>query len=259
MNSCIYAGHVGHYRYQPVVNRFRYSLFMMYLDLAELEQLFHGRALWSVGRPNLAWFRRRDYLGDPNLPLDTEVRNLVQARLGDRPGGPIQMLTHLRYFGHNFNPVTLYYVFDPAGEKVAAIVANITNTPWGERHSYVLDARQCVDAGKEMRFQFAKSFHVSPFLDMDMQYDWRFSEPGDALRVQMINLRQEAKLFVASLDLKRRELNGGNLARVLVSYPPITLKAVAGIYWQALRLWIKGATFYPHPAKREKSLRQEMH
>ena len=250
MKSCIYTGYVGHYRYQPITNRFRYSLFMMYLDLAELQSLFQGRALWSVGRPNLAWFRRRDYLGDPSLPLDTAVRDLVQERVGNRPEGPIRMLTHLRYFGHNFNPVTFYYVFDPDVKNVATIVANITNTPWGERYSYVLDARQGVDAGKEKRFQFAKSFHVSPFLDMDMEYDWRFSEPGDVLRVHMINLRQGTRLFVASLDLKRRELDSGNLARMLLCYPPITLKAVAGIYWQALRLWIKGATFYPHPAKR---------
>jgi DUF1365 family protein len=249
MNSCIYTGHVGHYRYRPVANRFRYSLFMMYLDLAELEHLFQGRALWSVGRPNLAWFRRRDYLGDPSLPLDAAVRNLVQERLGDRPGGPIRMLTHLRYFGHNFNPVTFYYVFDPTGERMATIVANITNTPWGERHSYVLDAGENAGTGQEKRFQFAKSFHVSPFLNMDMDYDWRFSEPGDVLHVQMINLRQGTRLFVASLDLKRRELDGGNLARMLLCYPSSALKAVTGNYWQALRLWIKGATFYPHPAK----------
>ena len=88
MNSCIYTGHVGHYRYQPVAHRFRYSLFMMYLDLAELEHLFQGRALWSVGRPNLAWFRRRDYLGDPSLPLDTAVRDLVQERSGTGPRAP---------------------------------------------------------------------------------------------------------------------------------------------------------------------------
>jgi uncharacterized protein len=250
MNSCIYTGHIGHHHYQPISHRFRYSLFMMYLDLSELEHLFKERALWSVGRPNLAWFRRRDYLGDPSLPLDTAVRNLVQERIGERPEGPIRMLTHLRYFGHNFNPVTFYYVFNPAGEKVETIVANITNTPWGERHSYVLDARENVIKGSEMHFQFAKSFHVSPFLDMDMEYDWRFSEPGDALLVHMINLRRETKLFVANLDLKRREINGSNLAGLLLSYPPITLKAIAGIYWQALRLWIKGATFYPHPAKR---------
>jgi DUF1365 family protein len=160
------------------------------------------------------------------------------------------MLTHLRYFGHIFNPVTFYYVFDSAGEKAETIVANITNTPWGERHSYVLDARDNVGTGQDKHFRFAKSFHVSPFLDMDMEYDWRFSEPGDVLRVQMINWRQGTRLFAANLDLKRRELDGGSLARMLLCYPPITLKAVAGIYWQALRLCIKGATFYPHPAKR---------
>jgi DUF1365 family protein len=146
--------------------------------------------------------------------------------------------------------VTFYYIFDRAGEKVETILANITNTPWGERHSYVLDARGNAGNGQEHCFRFPKGFHVSPFLDMDMEYDWRFSEPGDTLRVQMINFRHETKLFAANLDLKRRQLNGGNLARVLVSYPAITLKAIAGIYWQALRLWIKGATFYPHPAKR---------
>ena len=107
MTSCIYTGHVGHIRYQPVENRFRYSLFMMYLDLAELDHIFRGRTLWSVERPNIAWFRRRDYLGDPSLPLDTAVRNLVQKRLGRRPEGPVRVLTHLRYFGHNFNPVSI--------------------------------------------------------------------------------------------------------------------------------------------------------
>lgn len=253
MKSCIYTGQVGHFRYKPVENRFRYSLFMMYLDLAELDHIFQGRTLWSVERPNLAWFRRRDYLGDPSLPLDTAVRNLVQERLGRRPEGPIRVLTHLRYFGHNFNPVTIYYCFDQAGSNVQAIVAEITNTPWGERYSYVLDKKQDAGTEEEKRFRFAKAFHVSPFLDMDIEYDWRFSEPGDVLRVQMIDSREGAKLFVANLDLKRRELNGGNLARMLLSYPPMTLKAVAAIYWQALRLWIKGATFYPHPAKRETS------
>jgi len=250
MNSCVYTGHVGHSHYQPIAHRFRYSLFMMYLDLAELDHLFQGRVFWSVGRPTLAGFRRRDYLGEPSLPLDTAVRNLVQERLGVRPEGPIRMLTHLRYLGHNFNPVTFYYIFDPVEQKVVTIVANITNTPWHERYSYVLDATKNVGTREEKRYQFAKRFHVSPFLDMDMEYDWRFSEPGDKLRVQMINFRRETKLFEANLDLKRRKLNGSNLARVLVSYPPITLKAVAGIYWQALRLWVKGATFYPHPAKR---------
>jgi DUF1365 family protein len=222
---------------------------MMYLDLDELENLFEGRLFWSVGRPNIAWFRRRDYLGDPNLPLDTAVRALLKEQLGITHQGSIRMLTHLRYFGHIFNPVTFYYCYDQTGSKVEIIVANITNTPWGERHSYVLDGRQNTGTEKEKHFRFGKSFHVSPFFDMDMEYDWHFSEPGDELRVQMINLREKALLFKANLNLRRLELNGRNLARMLLAYPPITLKVVAGIYWQALKLRMKGATFYTHPAK----------
>lgn len=249
MKSCIYTGYVGHSRYEPVGNRFRYSLFMMYLDLAELDQLFRRQIFWSVGRPNIAWFRRRDYLGDPDLPLDTAVRSLVKKRLKIHPEGPIRMLTHLRYFGYNFNPVTFYYSFDRDDGKVETITADITNTPWRDRHSYVLDARERVNSTNEMNFRFSKNFHVSPFMDMDMEYDWRFSEPGSTLRVQMTNYRQNSKLFTANLDLTRLELNSQNLARILLSYPPMTFKVIAGIYWQALRLRIKGARFYAHPEK----------
>ncbi|MFB3776318.1 MAG: DUF1365 domain-containing protein [Bryobacteraceae bacterium] len=253
MNSCIYTGRVAHIRYQPVVNEFRYSLFMMYLDLAELDQVFRGRMLWSVERPNLACFLRRDYLGDANLPLDTAVRDLVQARLGQRPEGPIRLLTHLRYFGYIFNPVSFYYCFDSAGARLETIVAEITNTPWGERYSYVLGEKDNIGASEGMRFRFPKTFHVSPFIDMDVEYDWRFNQPGDVLRVHMIDSRNGTRLFAASLDLTRLELNGRNLAKMLASYPPMTLKTVAAIYWQALRLKMKGAAFYAHPAKRGES------
>jgi DUF1365 family protein len=249
MKSCIYTGHVAHYRYRPVTNGFRYALFMMYLDLAELERIFQGRAFWSAGRPNLAWFRRQDFLGDPELPLDTAVRDLLQERLGRRPPGPIRLLAHLRYFGHIFNPVAFYYIFDSSDSRVESIVANITNTPWGERFSYVLDEARNIGVEEEKHFHFAKIFHVSPFLGMDMEYDWRFSRPGEDLRVRMTNYRREEKLFTARLDLKRREMNGANLARMLISYPPITIKTISAIYWQALKLWIKGAVFYPHPEK----------
>lgn len=252
MNSCIYEGHVSHARYRPVDNRFRYSLFMMYLDLAELEEVFRGRRLWSVERPNVAWLRRKDYLGDPRQPIDEAVRDLVRERLGFRPEGPVRMLTHLRYFGHNFNPVTFYYCFDRAGREVQTIVANITNTPWGERHSYVLDAHTAAAGDGELRWRFGKIFHVSPFIDMDMQYDWRFSRPGEDLRVHMTDLHDGETYFEAELVLVRRDMTGSNLARVLRSYPPMTMKVIAAIYWQALRLWTKGAKFYTHPAKRTK-------
>lgn len=252
MKSCIYEGHVRHARYRPIENRFRYSLFMMYLDLAELDEVFQGRWFWSTKRPNVAWLRRKDYLGDAATTIEESVRDLVQERLGSRPEGPIRMLAHLRYFGHNFNPATFYYCFDRAG-RLHTIVVNITNTPWGDRHSYVLNRKESAGTAGEMRWQFAKDFHVSPFIDMDMWYDWRFIEPGPELRVHMIDLHEGETFFEAELDLVRRELSGRDLARVLLSYPPMTMKVIAAIYWQALRLWVKGANFYTHPAKRSNS------
>ena len=163
------------------------------------------------------------------------------------------MVTHLRYFGYIFNPVTFYYAFDRSETEVEAIVADITNTPWNERYAYVLDAGADVDGAGEMHFRFAKSFHVSPFMEADLEYDWRFSRPGEELHVQMVNLFQNSRVFEAILDMKRQELNGRNLASMLLSFPPITLKVIGGIYWQALRLKIKGARFYTHPKKRRKT------
>jgi DUF1365 family protein len=248
--SCIYEGYVRHRRFLPVVNRFRYRLFLMYLDLAELPTLFQGRWLWSADRVNLAYFRRRDHLGDPQVPLDRAVRDLVAETTGTRPLGPIRLLAHLRYFGYCFNPASFYYCYDPPGERVEAIVVQIHNTPWGEEYCYVLEeARNEYAAPGFKRFQFPKAFHVSPFMPMDIWYDWRFKEPGESLSAHFINYREGKKIFDATLTLTRRELTPRNLARVLLSYPPMTLKVITMIHWQALRLWLKGARFYVHPRK----------
>src|SRR6185369_12012749 len=138
MNSALYSGWIQHRRFGPGRNQFRYRIFMSYLDLAELPGLFRKRWLWSAHRPALAWFRRKDFLGPSDVPLDVAVRDLVQQRTGVRPDGPIRLLTHLRYFGYSFNPVSFYYCFSAATGALTAIVADITNTPWGERHQYVL-------------------------------------------------------------------------------------------------------------------------
>ena len=245
MNSCIYKGWVRHRRTAPTQNSFRYRMFMLYMDLAELPQLFDGKPLWSARRPALAWFRRSDYLGPAGVSLDTAVRDLVEARSGARPAGPIRLLTHLRYFGYVMNPVSFYYCFDPSGERLETIVTEITNTPWGERHQYVLPAG-AQDAPLK-RFDFDKGFHVSPFMPMEIQYHWCFNAPADRLLVHMQNHRAGKLLFDATLSLRREPLGAGSLLRALAGYPVMTLKVIAAIHFQALRLWLKRTPFHGHP------------
>jgi DUF1365 family protein len=253
MNSALYSGTIVHRRYAPVAHDFRYRLFMLYLDLGELNRVFRGRWLWSVERANIASFRRADHLDKDDTPLDTAVRNLVEEKIGMRPAGPIRLLTHLRYFGYVINPVSFYYCFDNHDERVEAIVAEITNTPWGERHCYVLDGCDGRDGNGRHRYRFAKTFHVSPFMAMDYRYDWRFGEPGAKLSVAMRNEREEGNAawcdFEAAMTLERRPLSGPSLALALARQPFMTGSVVRRIYWQAFRLWRKGAAFHPHPKR----------
>ena len=247
MKSCIYRGELFHHRYLPRENKFTYTVFFMFLDLEELEHVFDERWLWSFGRANVANFKRADYLGPTDIPLDQAVRDRVEQKLGERPAGPIRMLTHLRYYGHCFNPVSFYYCYDAADVRVEYIVAEITNTPWLERHSYVLSMKQNLDTGSGKHFQFAKAFHVSPFMDMDFLYDWRFEEPGESLRIHMKNFKEDNKFFEVVLTMQRREISGAALAWVLIRFPAMTMKVLSMIYWQAFRLWLKKTPYYDHP------------
>jgi DUF1365 family protein len=230
---------------------FQYRLFFMYLDLKELPALFDRHPLWSFQRPSIAYFRRKDHFGDPKVPIDQAVRDLVAEETGSRPGGPIRMLTHLRYFGYCFNPASFYYCYDSTDSTLETIVVEIHNTPWGEVHCYVLSQEQNQHPVKYWRrHQFKKVFHVSPFIDMDIDYDWRFREPGEFIRVHMIDFQKGQKLFDASLTLKRQEISVRALTHVLIKYPLMTAKVTAMIYWQALRLLLKKTPVFVHPKKR---------
>jgi DUF1365 family protein len=255
MNSALYSGWIQHRRFGPGKNAFRYRIFMSYIDLAELSGVFARRWLWSARRPALAWFRREDFLGPSEVPLETAVRDLVTTHTGTRPGGPIRLLTHLRFFGHSFNPVSFYYVFDATDSRVETIVAEITNTPWKERHAYVLPVAAAARQGaRAWRYSFGKQFHVSPFMPMDMHYEWSFGTPAEGLHVHMENWRDGAAQFDATLNLRRQEMTAGAMARALIQFPLITVKVSVLIYWQALKLLLKRNPIHTHPSKRQTQL-----
>lgn len=242
-------GRIRHRRRAPG-HAFSFPLFMVYLDLAELDGVFSLTRLWGRSRFCPARFRREDYLARDGMELDASVRACVAEQLGFRPTGPIRMLTHLRCFGFIFNPVTFYYCFDDA-DRIAAIVAEITNTPWRERHAYALDAA----AGRRgearaLRWRFDKTFHVSPFLPMNMENDWTFTPPSDKLFVHM-NLRGGGgeNAFDATLVMQRRDMTPGIQRLVLLRFPLMTLQVIAKIHFEALRLWLKRAPVFRHPRR----------
>jgi hypothetical protein len=247
MHSCLYLGYLQHRRLTPVEHAFRYGLYLAYLDLDELPDLLACGYGLSRARFSAASFLRRDHFGDPQVPLPEAVREIVAQQTGSRPTGPIRLLTLLRNWGHYFCPLSLYYCFDPTGQTVDTVVAEVSNNPWHERHLYVLGSGNRIDGAPEFRFHHPKSFHVSPFMGMDMDYDWRLVEPRPTLTATIVNMRGDERLFEASLVLHRRELGRGTMFRTLLQHPWMTARVVQAIYWQALRLWWKKCPYYPHP------------
>lgn len=261
LNSKIYQGWVRHRRFTPTQNVFKYHVFMMYLDLAELDEVLALSPLWSRARFALAKFKRSDFLGDSSQSLDEAVRNHVQAHRGQRPSGPIRMLANWRYFGFIINPITIYYCFDESGEILETIVAEVNNTPWNERHAYVLP----VDGEHALSASFGKSLHVSPFNPMAMRYQWFSNVPSSHLSVHLENWQAhnieadaaplvqngsgdtgEHKVLDATLVLEAKAITATSLNKMLILYPFMTVKVVCAIYWQALKLLLKRTPFYSH-------------
>ncbi|TQV80207.1 DUF1365 domain-containing protein [Exilibacterium tricleocarpae] len=244
MHSAIYKGRVRHRRFSPRSHAFTYDVFMVYLDLDELDRVFAESWCWSATRPAIARFRRRDFFDQGDTPLADSVRDHVLQQTGRRPRGPIRLLANLRYFGYIMNPITCYYCFDESGQGVETIVAEVNNTPWNQRHRYVLN---CDPGRDKQRLTFGKTFHVSPFQPMDTRYLWLSNCPGKTLALHMENFSGSERFFDATLTLNREEISAASLRRVLWQYPFMTGKVVGGIYWQALKLFMKRIPFYGHP------------
>lgn len=245
--SAIYHGVVRHRRYSPKKHQFRYQVFMMYFDLDELDEVLALSPWWSKKAFRLARFKRSDYFGDHRIALKQAVLAKVNKELGTELSGPVRVLTNCRYFGFIINPITIYYCFDEQ-DQLSAMLLEVTNTPWKERIPYVL---LCDPMIRQQRIVFNKQMHVSPFHPMNHVYDWRSTTPGKKLAVHMQNRERDNKnncVFDATLSLTRTSVSRVSLAKVLVTYPVMTMKVLLGIYWQALKLWRKKVPLHSHPS-----------
>jgi DUF1365 family protein len=241
LRSGIYEGRVVHHRRTPVDHRFTYRFALVLLDLSEVDAVCRLHPLWSDEGRNAVSFRRADYLGNPSVPLDVAVRDLVEERTGHRPDGPISVLTQLRTWGWLFNPITTYYCYDPTGITVTTTVVEVTNTPWHERTAYVLDGTGI--------HQVAKGMHVSPFLPMDLSHRFTIGTPGDRLTLAIDDFDGDALVFGASMALTRHPAGRTAMGRLLWRFPFMTLRVSLSIYRQALAIRRKGVPFHLHPDK----------
>jgi DUF1365 family protein len=242
--SAIYTGSLRHRRYAEVTREFSHPVNFVYLDLEELPELAGGRLTRPTPGP---WrFRRQDFHGPRAVPLDTAVRDTIERQTGDRPAGPVRLLTQLRCFGISFNPISLYYCFDAAGERVESVLAEVTNTPWRERHAYALGP---FTGTRVLRSTRAKALHVSPFMPMDQRYEVALTPPAQTLSVH-IDLRRDAVSdFDATLALQRHAMSEATLSRLIRADPFGPATTVARIYAQGLKIKRAGVPVQPHPTR----------
>ena len=283
LNSCIYEGVIRHRRRTPVANSFKFSAFMFFLDLDEIDAVFAGRWLWSTRRLAYASFRREDHL--KQFPSDRCLKSCVKDVLAENnihdDIGRIGLLTQLRYCGFRMNPVSFYYCYRKSDQRLIAVLAEVNNTPWDEQHVYVIPdhqpeaeanpkrveneaaaerveneaaaERRTTKNQRETRQRYIrseklnKSFHVSPFMHSDMYYRLLYSLPSDRIGVKMENIENETKIFDVSMLMQKRSINSLRLLWMGLKYPVYSMKVFAGIYFQALKLYLKKVPFEPHP------------
>lgn len=244
MNSKLFTGTVQHRRFIHSQHQFQYKLFMLYIDLDELDSIFKPYWLWSAKRFNIAYFKRRCYLGDPRQPLLNCVKQLIKTKT-QQEVDKVFLLTHFAYLGYCFNPVSFYFCMRQG--KLTHIIAEVTNTPWAERCEYILTAN-CIQPNIYESF-FKKRLHVSPFLEMDYHYHLRCKLTSDTIIIYMENLRDQQCHFDATLTLSAQPITHKTLAKSLWHFPWMTGKVITTIYWQALKLWCKRTPFIEHKAK----------
>jgi hypothetical protein len=249
MESAVYFGTLRHRRFEPRRHEFSYPLFMAFLDIDRIPELMRESPFTSYNRFNWASFYECDHFGDPSVPLRRRLEADAAANGIELPDGPVLLLTHLRYLGYNFNPISLFYCFNRQGE-VETILAEVNNT-FGESHNYWLSARNHEPGKKPHVFRRPKLMHVSPFMPMELDYRFVLPPPGSRLVAHMDTLAGGRATFDATLRLRREPWSAPAIHSALLRFPWVTAKVIAAIHWEALKLYLKKVPVFTHPARRK--------
>jgi DUF1365 family protein len=249
----LYSGSLRHRRFAPRAHAFTYGVCMAWLDIDRIAETLCRSRWTSYNRFNWASFDQRDHFGDPSLPLRERLTRDAQAHAVTLPDGPIYLLTHLRYFGYCFNPISFYYCYDRSG-ALDTVLAEVNNT-FGEHHNYWLTAGNRQPGARLFRYRCEKAMHVSPFMDMPLDYEFTLSAPSGALVAHMTTAARETAspspaLFDATLTLTHEPWTPRAVRAALWRHPWMTVKVIAAIHWQALRLYVKGLPVFTHPDRR---------
>lgn len=245
-DSLVFSGKVRHRRFMPKKHQFSYALFMFCFDIGDMSNSLNDIKQVSIEKFNWFSFYRNNYLSAPEIPLDEYARQLIVTKFHTRPTGKIYLLTHLSCIGYCFNPISLYLILDENNQKLDYLIIEVTNTPWGEKHNYVLKSSAKPDH-EVYQYQFQKKLHVSPFMVMDYDYHITLKLNKRKIILHMENHRDGKKEFDATLTLSACSLKGNPVKHVLRRHALSTYKVAMAIYWQAFQLWLKGVPFHSHP------------
>lgn len=247
MESAIYSGTLRHRRFDPARHEFAYPLFMAFLDVDRIPELMRVSLFSSYNRFNWASFHEEDHCGDPAFTLRARLEADAAEQGVRLPEGPIYLLTHLRYLGYNFNPISLYYCYNREG-RLDTVLAEVNST-FGETCNYWLSAANRLGQPDSGIYRCHKKMHVSPFLPMELDYRFVLPPPGERLVAHMNTLEGDRSSFDATLRLRREPWSATALHRALARFPWMTARVIAAIHWQALRLYWKKVPVFAHPSQ----------